>query len=83
MYCVSCFAKMKKWPVNYHVISKLEFPVLEDSWTALEEIYVFEGLEKYLLLNIDMDLEIGIKFQSIWSAIKAEMMWKNIILIFI
>lgn len=37
---------MKKWPSAYHVINKLEFPVLDENWSALEEIYLFEGLEK-------------------------------------
>jgi hypothetical protein len=60
----------------------LEFPVLEENWCALEEIYLFEGIEKYSWFDSDMDLEIGMRFQTI-SKIRQRKMLKNTILNFI
>ena len=45
-FCVGCFAKMTE-TTNYYVLSKLSFPIVEDDWTAKEELLLLEGIEKY------------------------------------
>lgn len=45
-YCPSCFANQSQFPTEYNVINKLDFPLLDQEWTADEELMLFEGLEK-------------------------------------
>jgi transcriptional adapter 2-alpha len=50
--CLNCFAngeeaKGHKRNHKYHVINKLNFPLFVDEWTAEEELYMLEGLEKF------------------------------------
>jgi hypothetical protein len=43
------------------VINKLDYPLLDDNWTADEELMLFEGLEKYLEGYSDMASGTGAK----------------------
>jgi len=45
-YCPSCYANQSQYHSEYHVINKLDFPLLDHEWTADEELLLFEGLEK-------------------------------------
>jgi len=50
--CVNCFSeglefKDHKIDEDYHVINKLNYPLLADDWTCEEELLLFEGLERY------------------------------------
>lgn len=45
-YCPSCFANQSQFPTEYNVVNKLDFPLLDQEWTADEELMLFEGLEK-------------------------------------
>ena len=40
-YCSSCFANQSDYTAEYHVINKLDFPVLDHLWTADEELLLF------------------------------------------
>jgi len=60
-YCISCFANLDNYPRVYQAISKLDFPLFDSKWSADDELLLFEGLEKYLVGYLGMDLEIGEK----------------------
>lgn len=42
--CLSCFSNIDEFSGEYHIVSKLDFPLLESHWTAQEELLLFEGL---------------------------------------
>ncbi len=45
---------------QYHVITKLDFPIFDLNWSAKEELLLFEGLEKYGFGNwIDISSHIA------------------------
>jgi len=45
---------------EYHVITKLDFPIFDLKWSAKEELLLFEGLEKYGFGNwIDISSHIA------------------------
>ncbi|KAL4486176.1 hypothetical protein ABPG72_012229 [Tetrahymena utriculariae] len=50
--CMNCFAdgvefNNHKIDEDYHVINKLNYPLLADDWTCEEELLLFEGLERF------------------------------------
>lgn len=49
---MNCFAEgfefnSHKIDEDYHVINKLNYPLLADDWSCEEELLLFEGLERY------------------------------------
>jgi hypothetical protein len=57
---VVCFANLKSFPPIYHKIGKLNYPLFDPKWAALEEILLFTAIEKYVGLNEDVAMEIGV-----------------------
>lgn len=44
--------------------NKLDFPLFESNWTSLEELLLFEGLERYFIFKKVMVLGIGTILQT-------------------
>jgi transcriptional adapter 2-alpha len=56
--CVPCFANGKETPRHkrihrYRVFSRLDFPIYEETWTAIDELLLIEAIETYGYGNWD------------------------------
>jgi hypothetical protein len=67
---VVCFANLKSFPPIYHAVGKLNYPLFDSKWAALEEILLFTAIEKYVVLNEDVVMEIGVRSKNKWAALK-------------
>ncbi len=46
-YCLACFSTLQHFPYDYRIIGKLDYALFAADWSAEEELFLLEAVEKY------------------------------------